>query len=107
MVLSLIQKLVNASRIDGNIRFRGLTRTRMIDNMLERTRRKIKLDRVLLKDGTLTTEEQEIEERIIDHFKTQQGHFLIMKSRKNGKKTMNLWISKTRFIMINLMRSLY
>ena len=47
----------------------------MIDNMLERTRRKIKLDRVLLKDGTLTTEEQEIEERIIDHFKTQQGTF--------------------------------
>ena len=38
----------------------------MIGNILERTRRKIKLGQVLLKDGTFTTDEQDVEDRIFN-----------------------------------------
>jgi len=38
----------------------------MIGNILKRTRRKIKLGQVLLKDGTFTTDEQDIEDRIFN-----------------------------------------
>ena len=42
--------------------------SRMIDSLLERTHRKIKLDRVMLDDGSLTTDEQEINNKVNDHF---------------------------------------
>ena len=44
--------------------------SKMIDGLLERTQRKIKLDRVMLDDGTLTTDEQEIADKVNHHFQT-------------------------------------
>ena len=47
----------------------------MIDGLLERIHRKIKLDRVLLDDGSLTTDELEINERVVSHYQTAAGPF--------------------------------
>ena len=40
----------------------------MIDGLLEQTHRKIKLDRVLLENGTLSTDETEINDRVTSYF---------------------------------------
>src|SRR6266511_2855467 len=47
--------------------------SRMIDSILERSHRRIRLDRVLLDDGSLTLDEGKINDKITEHFQNIAG----------------------------------
>ena len=47
--------------------------SRMIDSILERPHRRITLDRVMLDDGSLTLDNDEIDKKVVDHFQNIAG----------------------------------
>ena len=47
--------------------------SRMIDSILERPHRRIKLDRVMLSDGSLTLDDNELNNKVIEHFQNIAG----------------------------------